>query len=134
MSTVSKLFELFAVNRQLSTSKPYVLKALGSLAVIIFLGVFGTFLLGMLVSIALWILFTQMLADGATLLVACLTVLAVALLILGIVFLVVTRMWRQAKADIEHVFRIPLISPVADTVGGVAGAFFKGLRHKRDSK
>ena len=130
MFTVAKLIELFAVNKSLSAAKPHVLQALASLGGVVFLGVFGTFFMALVTAAALWVLFTQMLSDGMTLVAASLIAAAAALLVLGVTAWLAGLLWAKLRTTLDGIFRAgtPSFVPVVDEVGNVAGAFINGLR------
>lgn len=132
MSIVSRLVEMLVVNKKLTASKPYVLSALSGLAVVILLGVFGTFLLAMMVSAVLWLIYSQMLVAGAQISTAALVTAGLTVVTLAITAFAGFRVWSTVRHDVEEIFRQqrPLAAPVIDKVSDVAGSFFTGLRRR----
>lgn len=130
MFTVAKLFELFTVHKKLSASKPHVMSAVTSLAGVLFLGVFGTFFLSLVLASALWVLFTQMLASQYSLLASGLTTVAIALVVLAIAAWIASHLVARMRRDVDLILaaQAPPIQPVVDGAAGIAGAFLKGLR------
>lgn len=136
MLLLTRLIELLSVNRRLKTSRPYVLSALTGFAVLALLGVFGTILCALVVGGLLWLSFDQMLAAGLNTGVSALATAAIAVVVLLVVGLTASRVWRGVQADIGQVIdgQAPLIAPVidktGDVLGGLADAFASGLKRR----
>jgi len=132
MFMVKQLIELLSVNKRLNASKPHVLSALSGLAIVVLLGVFGVFLLAMMVSALLWLMYSGMIISGIALMTASLVTGGVTLVLLAITVLFTLRMWSKVRGDVEQVFdaQKPLLGPAVDKAGNVASAFFQGLRQR----
>ncbi|MBW8882765.1 MAG: hypothetical protein JF615_15495, partial [Asticcacaulis sp.] len=73
MSVIMRFVELLSASKRLKDSKPYVLRALSGLAVVILLGVFATVMAALMVAALLWLIYAQMLASGAEISTAAVT-------------------------------------------------------------
>ena len=132
MYWINRLTELWLTHKKLSDAKPFVLRALFGLAIVIVLSVFGAILFALLLSSALWLAFGGLLLAGAQITLAASVVAVVSLLILIAIILITLRAWRDVQNDILLIFRsqTPLVGQVADRVGNVAESFMSGLREK----
>ncbi len=132
MSVVMRLVELFAVNKRLNDTKPYVLRALSGLAIVILLGVFATVMAALLVAALLWLIYTQILAAGVQIATAALVTGALSLITIAIAAWAAFRVWSAVCADVERIFQsqTPVVNKVADGVGHIAESFVNGLRKR----
>lgn len=132
MSMITRLIEMFIVNKKLTDSKPYVLSALAGLAVVISLGIFAVFMLAMMVSAVLWLIYGQLLVAGAAISTAALVTAGLTFVTLMMTAFVAFRTWRTVRGDVEEIFRQqrPVAAPVFDKVTDVAGSFVSGLRRR----
>lgn len=133
MFTVARLIELFTVHKHVTASKPHVLSAVASLAGIVFLGVFGAFFAAAVLAASLWVLFSQLLLDGASLTVAALVAAGAGVFVLAVAVIAALILWSRVRADVDAVLdmRAPVLGPVVDGAAGIAGSFIKGLRKKK---
>lgn len=134
MFWVSRIFELLSATKKLNASKAYLMNAVSGLMAVILLGVFGTFLFAFMIGLLLWLLYSQMLVAGLSVLMACLGTAALTLVILAITAVVAARVFRQVRADVELIFhsQSPIVAPVVDRVTHAASAFMNGLRTSHD--
>ena len=130
MSIVMRLVELLSVNKRLKDTKPYVLRALSGLAVVIMLGVFATVMAALMVAALLWLIYAQMLAAGAEIATAAVVTGGLSLVTIAVTAWAAFRVWSAVRADVERIFQsqTPVVGKMADGVGHVAESFLNGLK------
>lgn len=133
MAIVIRLLELLSASKKLKDSRPYVLRALSSLAVMALLGTFATVMTALAVAGVLGFLYAGLTHAGVDTLVAFLIIAALASSAIGLAVVIARRAWSSVRADVEFVLRAqtPVVGQVADRVNDVAGAFLSGLRSRR---
>ena len=133
MFWVTRIFELLSATKKLNDSKAHVMNAVSGLMLVLLLGMFGTFLSALMISGLLYLIHTQLILAGASVLAATLGTTALALAILAAAGLWASAIFGRVRADIEQIFhsQSPIVAPVINKVSDVAGSFFSGLRTSR---
>jgi hypothetical protein len=130
MFWVTRIFELFSVTKKLNDSKLYVMSAVSSLTVAVVLGIFAALLSAVMIAGLLCLIYWQIVLAGGTVLMAALITAAITCAILLPAALWASAAFGRVRADVDRIFHIqaPIVAPVVNKVGDVAGAFLSGLR------
>jgi hypothetical protein len=133
MAIFMRILELLSASKKLKDSKPYVLRAISGIALVVMLGVFATMMGALLLAGLLWLIYVQMVEAGSGEIVAFLVVAVAALAVMGLAVLAARRAWAAVRADVDMVFsaQTPVVGQVADRVTHIAGSFISGLRKRR---
>jgi len=135
MFWVTRIFELLSATKKLNDSKTHIMSAVSHLIVVALLGLFGMCLSAIMIGGLLYLIYIQLVAAGAGVLIATLCTAALTLAILGVAGLWASAVFGRAQNDIERIFQsqAPIVAPVINKVGDVAGSFLSGLRKKTGS-
>jgi hypothetical protein len=125
MPILVRILDLLSANKNLSSAAPYLLKILSSLAFMLLLGVFGMVMAAMLAGFLLWLAYAEIILLGGTTALAFAITGVVTALILGIIALLVRRLWRAICIDTAHVLYDQ--TPPIGHVSHITGAFMNGL-------
>jgi len=130
MFWVSRIFELLSATKKLNASKAHVMNAVSGLTVVLLLGVFGTFLSALMIGGLLWLIYTQMILAGVSVVMAALGTAALTLAVLAAIGLIASALFGRVREDVESIFRsqAPMVAPVIDKMSNMAESFFNGLR------
>lgn len=111
------------------------MSAVSHLIVVALLGLFGMCLSAIMIGGLLYLIYIQLVAAGAGVLIAALCTAALTLAILAVAGLWASAVFGRAQNDIERIFQsqAPIVAPVINKVGDVAGSFLSGLRKKTGS-
>ncbi|MCR6659449.1 MAG: hypothetical protein NVV72_08905 [Asticcacaulis sp.] len=134
MFWVTRIFELLSATKNLNDSKTHVMSAVSNLMLAALLGLFGIFLSALMIAGLLYLIYLQIVAAGLSVMTAALSTTALTLVILAVAGWGAAALFGRVRSDIEQIFhsQTPIVAPVINKVGDVAGAFLSGLRTSRN--
>ena len=134
MFWVTRIFELLSATKKLNASKTHVMSAVSNLMLAALLGLFGIFLSALMIAGLLYLIYVQLVAVGISVAAATLSTAALTLVILAVAGWGAATLFGRVRSDVEQIFQsqAPIVAPVINKVGDVAGAFLSGLRTSRN--
>ena len=134
MFWVTRIFELLSATKKLNDSKTHVMSAVSNLMLAALLGLFGIFLSALMIAGLLYLIYLQIVAAGLSVTAAALSTTALTLVILAVTGWGAAKLFGRVRIEVEQIFhsQAPIVAPVINKVGDVAGAFLSGLRTSRN--
>lgn len=134
MFWVTRIFELLSATKKLNDSKTHVMSAVSNLMLAALLGLFGIFLSALMIAGLLYLIYLQIVAAGLSVTTAALSTTALTLVILAVAGWGAVALFGRVRIEVEQIFhsQAPIVAPVINKVGDVAGAFLSGLRTSRN--
>lgn len=134
MFWVTRIFDLLSATKKLNDSKTHVMSAVSNLMLATLMGLFGIILSALMIAGLLYLIYLQLVVAGVGVVVAMLCTAALTLVILGASGWAAAVLFGRVRSDVEQIFQsqAPIVAPVINKVGDVAGAFWSGLRKSRD--